>query len=181
MKSINPASFGSPYFSHYLLCFLLDIDSHAPLWRPQIAIHTVGVKAMASQLRPRALNATAFSTASTSSTSTAAATTSPSAAIAQRQRRPRIAVVPPSVSIASIAGARADLLLTPLHRRQRRCVDLLVPTAVPILSAQSGDDDIGGSGGGGPEDKPARKFSHRWQVVFMMALAFVLCNMDKVR
>ncbi len=35
-------------------------------------------------------------------------------------------------------------------------------------------------GGGGPEDQPQR-IPHRWRVVGMMALAFVLCNMDKAR
>ena len=47
------------------------------------------------------------------------------------------------------------------------------------MSTQSSDDDFSS---GGPEEEPKqKKFSHRWQVVGMMALAFVLCNMDKVR
>ena len=32
-----------------------------------------------------------------------------------------------------------------------------------------------------PDDKPKFFIPHRWRVVGMMALAFVLCNMDKVR
>jgi hypothetical protein len=38
----------------------------------------------------------------------------------------------------------------------------------------------GGGGGEGPEDQPQR-IPHRWRVVGMMALAFILCNMDKAR
>ena len=32
-----------------------------------------------------------------------------------------------------------------------------------------------------PGDKPRPRIPHRWRIVGMMALAFVLCNMDKVQ
>lgn len=32
-----------------------------------------------------------------------------------------------------------------------------------------------------PAEVPAGGVAHRWRIVFMMAVAFVLCNMDKVR
>lgn len=47
----------------------------------------------------------------------------------------------------------------------------------------SGPESSGGSGGGGnpgPEVEKPQRIPHRWRVVGMMALAFVLCNMDKV-
>jgi hypothetical protein len=40
-----------------------------------------------------------------------------------------------------------------------------------LLSEQKGDAD---------GESPNPKVPHRWRVIFMMALAFVLCNMDKV-
>jgi hypothetical protein len=169
-------------FHFFRFCLFRIITSHAPLSQHRIAIHAVRAKSMASQLRPRAMNATAFSTASTS-----AAATTPSAAVIA-QRRPRIGMQAPFAPTATISGSRLTTC-PPVHRHQRRCGGPLVPTAVPIMSTQSSDDDLGGSrgsssgsgsGSGGPEDKPAKKFSHRWQVVGMMALAFVLCNMDKV-
>lgn len=36
------------------------------------------------------------------------------------------------------------------------------------------------SNGGPPDNKPEPRIPHRWRIVGMMALAFVLCNMDKV-
>ena len=36
------------------------------------------------------------------------------------------------------------------------------------------------SNNGGPPDKPEPRIPHRWRIIGMMALAFVLCNMDKV-
>ena len=36
------------------------------------------------------------------------------------------------------------------------------------------------SSGGPPNNKPEPRIPHRWRIVGMMALAFVLCNMDKV-
>ena len=34
--------------------------------------------------------------------------------------------------------------------------------------------------GGPPDKKPEPRIPHRWRIVGMMSLAFVLCNMDKV-
>jgi len=42
--------------------------------------------------------------------------------------------------------------------------------AGPQLSAQPAQ----------PEQQPKKRMPHRWRIVFAMALAFVLCNMDKV-
>lgn len=52
--------------------------------------------------------------------------------------------------------------------------------AEPATGPQGGSGGGGSSNGAGPEEKPPR-VPHRWRVVGMMALAFVLCNMDKVR
>ena len=52
--------------------------------------------------------------------------------------------------------------------------------AEPATGPQGGSGGGGSSNGAGPEDKQPR-VPHRWRVVGMMALAFVLCNMDKVR
>lgn len=139
---------------------------------------------MAAQLRPRALQGTAFSVASTSA-SAAAIPTAPIAAPLQPKRRTRrFSSVQAIPSLPIIGGARSRSALNHPSHRERQCRSQLVPptAAVPIMSTQSSDDDSSFSAGGPElEPKPTKKFSHRWQVVGMMALAFVLCNMDKVR
>lgn len=52
--------------------------------------------------------------------------------------------------------------------------------AEPATGPQGGGGGGGSSNGSGPEEKQPR-VPHRWRVVGMMALAFVLCNMDKVQ
>ena len=54
-----------------------------------------------------------------------------------------------------------------------------VRQAEPPTGPQGASGSGASSNGPGPEEKPLR-VPHRWRVVGMMALAFVLCNMDKV-
>lgn len=88
-------------------------------------------------------------------------------------------------------------------RRSTVCADAAVPhipfpgdnQSGAILAALSQDEDSPSSSspeearaipskspnnGGPPDNKPEPRIPHRWRIVGMMALAFVLCNMDKV-
>lgn len=122
----NPASVPS-----YLI-------SHAPPWTLLDAMHTAKVQKMAAQLRPRALQATAFSVASTSTS--AAATPASTIAPLHQQRRTRFSTAArASIPIASISGARSRSTLSPLSHCQRQCRSRRVPptAAVPMMSRKS--------------------------------------------
>ena len=53
-----------------------------------------------------------------------------------------------------------------------------------VSSSDSAEDSslkAPSNGAPAPDDKPQPRIPHRWRIVGMMALAFVLCNMDKVQ
>jgi len=57
-------------------------------------------------------------------------------------------------------------------------------TSMAMGSTQPANDVTGSSGSNGTpsgEQNPKGSVPHRWIIVGAMALAFVLCNMDKVR
>ncbi len=88
-------------------------------------------------------------------------------------------------------------------RRSVACSDAAVPhipfpgdnQSGAILAALTQDEELPSSSGnsdeaqatptkspnnGGPPEKLEPRIPHRWRIIGMMALAFVLCNMDKV-
>lgn len=80
---------------------------------------------------------------------------------------------------------RGSKLPDAVGRRERNAAVTDPPVLAPqgVLGLDYSEELHGGAAveAAGEEPPPEKGIQHRWQVVFMMAAAFVLCNMDKVR